>query len=69
MSGLNQLINCPTTVTSDTTSLIDRILTNTRNNISQSSVIDAAISDHVMKYFSRKFPKVKYNKPKGLTLR
>ena len=69
MFGLNQLINCPTRVTSNTSTLTDRILTNTRCNISQHDLIDAAISDHSMAYCSRKISKVKYNKHDGLNFR
>ena len=38
--GLNQLIDCPTRITSNTSSLIDHILTNIQENISQSDIID-----------------------------
>ena len=41
--GLPQLINCPTRVTCITSTLIDHILINTQNNISQSGAIDTAI--------------------------
>ena len=38
MYGLSQLIDCPTRITSNTSTLIDHILTNTQENISQSCV-------------------------------
>ena len=68
MYGLPQLINCPTRVTCNTSTLIDHILINTQN-ISQSGVIDIAIPDHSMIYCTRKFPKAKYNKHKELSFR
>ena len=37
MYGLSQLIDCPTRITSNTSTLIDHILTNTQENISQSA--------------------------------
>ena len=43
MYGLSQLIDCPTRITCNTSTLIDHILTNTQENISQLGVIDTAI--------------------------
>ena len=69
MYGLSQLIDCPTRITSNTSTLIDHILTNTQENISQSGVIDTAISDHSLIYRTRKIPKAKYNRHKEITFR
>ena len=63
------MINCPTRITCNTSTLIDHILTNTQDNISQSGVINTAISDHNMIYCTRKILKAKYNKHKELTFR
>ena len=46
--GLKQLINCPTRITCNTSTLIDHFLTNTQDNISQSGVINTTISDHTI---------------------
>ena len=43
-----QLINCRTRTTCNTSTLIDHILTNTQDNISQSGVINTTISDHTI---------------------
>ena len=60
MYGLSQLIDCPARVTSNKSTLIDHILTNTQENISQSGVIDPAISDHSLIFCTRiRFQKVK----------
>ena len=67
MYGLSQLIDCPTRITSNTSTLIDHILTNTQENISQSGVIDTAISDHSLIYCTRKIPKAKCNRHKEKT--
>ena len=67
MYGLSQLIDCPARVTSNNSTLIDHILTNTQENISQSGVIDPAISDHSLIFCTRKIPKAKYNRHKETT--
>ena len=67
MYGLSQLLDCPARVTSNNSTLIDHILTNTQENISQSGVIDAAISDHSLIFCTRKIPKAKYNRHKETT--
>ena len=69
MYGLSQLKDCPTGITCNTSTLIDHILTNTPENISQSGVIDTAISDHSLIYCTRKIPKGKYNRHKEITFR
>ena len=67
MYGFKQLINCPTRITCNTSTLTDYILINAQDNISQSGVINTAISDHNMIYSTRKILKAKYNKHKELT--
>ena len=62
------MINCPTRITCNTSTLIDYILTNAHDNISQSGFINTAISDHNVIYCTRKIRKTKYNKHKELTL-
>ena len=69
MYCLSQLTDCPTRITSNTSTLTDQILTNTQKNISQSDVIDTAISDHSLIYCTRKIPKAKYNRHKEITFR
>ena len=53
------MIKHPTRVTRDTTTLIDHILTNSEEKISQSGVIDYGISDHNIIYCTRKIIKNK----------
>ena len=67
--GRSQLIDCPTRITNNTSTLIDHILTNTQENISQSVVIDTTISDHSLIYCTRNIPKAKYNRHKEITFR
>ena len=47
MHGLKQLIDSPTRVTENTSSLLDHILTNTHDKISQVGVIDAGLSGEI----------------------
>ena len=63
------MINSPTRITCNTSTLIDHILTNSQDNISQSGVINITIPDHNMIYYARKILKAKYNKHKELTFR
>ena len=65
--GFKQLINCPTRITCNTSTLIEHIVTNSQDNISHSGVIDTALSDQNMIYCTRKILKAKYNKHKELT--
>ena len=52
--NLEQLIKEPTRVTNTSSSLVDLILTNQPNNISNSGVIDLGISDHSLIYAVKK---------------
>ena len=68
--GFKQLINCSTRITCNASTIIDHILTNAKDNISQPVVINtAAISDHNMIHCTRKIRKTKYNKHKEITFR
>ena len=59
--SLKQLISSPTRVTCNSSTIIDHILTNRANNVSQSGVIDFGISDHNIIFFTRKIKKIKLN--------
>ena len=67
--GFKQLIKSRTRTTCSTSALIDHILTNTQEYISQSGIIDTAVSDHSMVYCTRKISRSKYNKHKEITFR
>ena len=64
MYGLHKLIDCPTTVTCNTSTLTDHILTNTQNNVSRFRVIDALRSLYDILY--HKSSKSKIQKRKGI---
>ena len=53
---LDHLINKPTRETNTSATLIDLVLTNAKENISTSGVIDLGMSDHSLIYVVRKFP-------------
>ena len=67
--GFKQLIKGPTRTTRSTSTLIDHILTNTHEYISQSGIIDTVVSGHSMVYCTRKISRAKYNKHKEITFR
>ena len=52
--GLKQLIEKPTRITCETSTLIDHILTNSVKKISQYGIVNTGISDHQMIYCTRK---------------
>ena len=66
--GFKQLIKSPTRTTSSTSTLMDHILTNTQEYISQSRIIDTAVSDHSVVYCYRKISRAKH-KHKEITFR
>ena len=67
--GLKQLIRHPTRITCSTSSLIDHILTNAKEKISQSGIIDIGLSDHQMIFCTRKVTKIKIGMPKYINFR
>ena len=69
MHGLKQLIKSPTRVTENTSSLLDHILTNSQDKISQVGVMDIGLSDHQITYCTRKVIKEKFNKHRDITIR
>ena len=52
----------PTRVTDQTATLIDHILTNSPDKVSQSGVMDLGLSDHDLIYCTRKTPLPKSSK-------
>ena len=67
--GFKQLIKGPSRTTCSTSTLIDNILTNTQEYISQSGIIVITVSDHSVVYCTRKISRAKYNKHKEITFR
>ena len=67
--GLKQLIKCPVRVTSNSSSILDHVLASFPNMVSQSAVIDIGISDHQLKYCTRKTARIKSYCHKQITFR
>ena len=67
--SLNQLISCPTSVTCNTSTLIDHILTSSTEKIFQSGIIDSGISDHQLIFCIRKVKRVKFHNHNNVFLR
>ena len=60
--SLPQVITRPARVTGQTTTIIDYILTNLPDKVSQSRVIDYGLSDHDLIYSTKKISLPKYHK-------
>ena len=69
LRGLKQVIETYTRITENSSTLIDHILTNSVETLSQSGVLEIALSDHYAIYCTRKFQKQKYHKQKFITVR
>lgn len=69
LHGLKQLITSPTRVTETTSSLLDHVLTNSCDRVSQSGVIDIGISDHQIIYCTRKITREKFHEHNEITIR
>ena len=59
--GLEQLISTPTRVIENSSSILDHILTNSTDRVSQSGVIDTGLSDHQLIYCTGKITRTKFN--------
>ena len=67
--GLEQLISTPTRVTENSSSILDHILTNSTDRVSQPGVIDTGLSDRQLIYCTRKITQTKFNSHKNITVR
>ena len=69
LHGLKQLITSPTRITENSSSLLDHILTNSTDRVSQSGVVDTSLSDHQLIYCTRKISRIKFNAHKYIRIR
>ena len=67
--GLLQIINSYTHVSTTSSSIIDHILTNSHDRISQSGVIETTFSDHYSIFCTRKITRNKHNRHKTIKIR
>ena len=59
--SLTEIIKQPTWITCSTYTLLDQILANSSEKVSQKEVIDIEISDDQLTYFIRKIKRIKHN--------
>ena len=69
IQGLTQIIKNATRITETTSNLLDHILTNSIDKISQSGIIDVGISDHQLIFCTRKITKAKTGQKKFIKIR
>ena len=69
LHGLKQLITSPTRITENSSSLLDHVLTNSTDRVSQSGVVDTSLSDHQLIYCTRKISRIKFNAHKYIRIR
>ena len=65
--GLKQLIKVPTRIKSNTSTLIDHILTSSSEKAVQPGIIETSLSDHQLIFCTRKIKRAKPNKHNYLT--
>ena len=69
LNGLKQLLTLPTHITKTSTSLLDHVLTNSADRVSQFGVVDTGLSDHQLIYCTRKITHTKTNVHKYIKTR
>ena len=69
LNGLKQLLTLPTRITKTSTSLLDHVLTNSADRVSQFGVVDMGLSDHQLIYCTRKITRTKTNAHKYIKTR
>ena len=67
--SLVQMINSPTRITNNSVSLIDHVLTNSSDKISNSGVLDIGLSDHQLIFCTRKLVREKVHSHKNIKCR
>ena len=68
LHGLTQIIDSPTRMTEETSTLIDHILRNYNEKIKQFGVLDVSLSDHQAIYCTRKVLKQKFSTRKYIKI-
>ena len=69
LNGLKQLLTLPTRITKNSMSLLDHVLTNSADRVSQFGVVDTGLSDHQLIYCTRKITRTKSNVHKYIKTR
>ena len=66
---MKQIIRLPTRITVNTATILDHILTNCKEKVTDYGVVDVSFSDHQMIFFTRKNMKQKFYQHKNINIR
>ena len=69
LNGLKQFLTLPTCIIKDSTSLLDHVLTDSTDRVSQFGVVDMGLSDHQLIYCTREITRTKPNVHRYITTR
>ena len=69
LHGIEQLLTLPTRITNNSLSLLDHILTNSADRISQFGIVNVGLSDHQLIYCTRKITRTRLNTHKYVKMR
>ena len=69
LNGPEQLLTLPTRITKNSTSLLDHVLTDFADRVSQFGVVDSGLSDHQLIYCTRKITRTKLSVHKYIKTR
>ena len=69
LHGIEQLLTLPTCITKNLLSLLDHVLTNSADRISQFGIVNVGLSDHQLIYCTRKVTQTRLNAHKYVKMR
>ena len=69
LQGIEQLLTLPTRITKNSSSLLDHVLTNSVDRISQFGIVNVGLSDHQLIYCTRKITRTRLNAHKYVKMR
>ena len=69
LHGIEQLLTLPTRITNNSSSLLDHILTNSADRISQFGIVNVGLSDHQLIYCTKKITRTRLNTHKYVKMR
>ena len=69
LNGLEQFLTLPIRITKNSTSLLDHVLTNSADRVSQFGAVDTGLSDYQLIYRTRKIARIKFNVHRCIKIR
>ena len=69
LHGIEKLLTLPNPITNNSSFLLDHILTNTADRISQFGIVNVGLSDHQLIYCTRKITRTRLNTHKYVKMR